>query len=202
MPQRQFLETRFFPLGMGQMFLLICVSHKMLCARHHVWPETRTMLGTSLCLLSPCCPLRVRNCKDVQGQVGTSCCPLWPCHSQTALIHFWPVCLSTASSTHGHSFKRAVHLLLHLLLFPTIPRDIHYFCATLQLQSILSDSRASGFHTLSYPGRTTMPMELTVGEMGWDESTPKAKMSHAQVVLNNIKDYLSLINACLIVVCP
>ena len=101
---------------MGHMFLLICVSHKMLCARHHVWPETRTMLGTSLCLLSACCPLRVRNCKDVQGQVGASCCPLWPCHSQTALIHFWPVCLPTASSTHGHSFKRAVHLLLHLLL--------------------------------------------------------------------------------------
>ena len=155
------------------------------------------MLGTLLCLLSSCHPMHVHNWKDFQGYVGAFCCPLWPCHSQTALIHFWPVCLSTASSTYGYNFRRAVipFFLLHLLLFPTIARDIHYFCATLQLQSVLSDSRASGFHTLSCPGRTTMPTEPRVGETGWDESTPRLKCHKPRFFLSKV--HLFILNKCL-----
>ena len=155
-------------------------------------------------LPAPCAQL-LRTSRDRWALPAVHCGPViprlpWYISGQSASPPLPPL-MVTASKELSICFF-ICYFFLHLLLFPTIPRDIHYFCATLQLQSILSDSRASGFHTLSCPGRTTMPTELTVGEMGWDESTPKAKMSHAQVVLNNIKDYLSLTNACLIVVCP
>lgn len=187
---------------MGHMFLLICVSHIMsLYARHHVWPETHEMLGTLLCLLSSC-----HWCMCTTGRTSGICRSflfvLWPCHSQTALIHFWPVCLSTASSTYGYNFRRAVmpFFLLHLLLFPTIARDIHYFCATLQLISPLWQQQSFWFSHLILPWQNYYANGASWGDgVGWEH--PRLKCHKPRFFLSKFT-YLSLINACQIVICP
>lgn len=129
--------------------------------------------------------------------MGAHCHPPQPFHSQSSLLNFWTVCLSTAFSTQDYNIKLAVLLifLVHLLLFPTIPRNIHFFFMShSDLSPSSPDSKASGFSMLPCPGRITMPMER-VGVGGWDESIPRLKGRNLPLFLS--KAQLFMVNKCL-----
>lgn len=76
------------------------------------------------------------------------------------------------------------------------PGTFIFLNTTVQFKSTLSESKASGFHILSCPGRTTMPMELReLGEMGWDESIPRLKCHKLLLFLPKVQVFI--FNKCL-----
>lgn len=97
----------------------------MLCARHHVQPGTGNMLGASLVSLQPDACAQM---EDLQGSVGACHCPPWLFHSQVSPLNVWPVYPSTAFPVHAYTTRTAITLVfrVHLPLFPTTPKDIHF----------------------------------------------------------------------------
>lgn len=102
----------------------------------------------------------------------------------------FPVKFPASLSLHCFSHAGLDQLLYWSSLFicyciQQFPQTFFY-SMPLQFKPSLSDSKASDFHILPCPGRTTMPM---VG-MGWDESTLRLKRHSLPLFLSKVQLFI------------